>query len=221
MRLSKFLSLSVAMSRNQAKFFIRKGRVSVDGDVIADTSLVIFDGKPISIAAYHYVLLHKPASYICKTKDTQYPSVLELVKNRSEDRYYYFANVLGAELTGLVLISDDARWTTRMQRKLSKKPCVYQAKSKNIISDDQLRQVKEACLVFSENQIGRTINIQEQDEKTLLLSMNQTHISEIKDILSSVDVDIETLHLEQIGRLSLGDLTEGDYLELAENEIKV
>ncbi len=228
MRLSKFLSLSVAMSRNQAKFFIRKGRVSVDGDVItdpnseiADTSLVIFDGKPISIAAYHYVLLHKPASYICKTKDTQYASVLELVKNRSEDRYYYFANVLGAELTGLVLLSDDAHWTTRMQRKLSKKPCVYQAKSKNIISDDQLRQVKEACLVFSENQIGRTINIQEQDEKTLLLSMNQTHISEIKDILSSVDLDIETLHLEQIGRLSLGDLTEGDYLELAENEIKV
>ncbi len=51
--------------------------------------------------------------------------------------------------------------------------------------------------------------------------MNQTHISEIMDILSSMDLDIETLHLEQIGRLSLGDLTEGDYLELTENEIKV
>jgi len=34
-------------------------------------------------------------------------------------------------------------------------------------------------------------------------------------------LDIETLHLERIGRLSLGDLTEGDYLELTENEIKV
>ena len=94
-------------------------------------------------------------------------------------------------------------------------------KSKKIISDDQLRQIKEACLVFSENRIGPIINIQKQDEKILLLSMNQTHISEIMDIFSSVDLAIETLHLKQIGRLSLGDLTEGDYLELTENEIKV
>ena len=143
------------------------------------------------------------------------------MKNRSKDRYYYFANVLGAEQTGLVLLSDDARWTNRMQRKLSKKPCVYQAKSKKIISDDQLRLMTEACLAVSENQIGPTINIQKQDKKTLLLSMNQTHITEIINIFSSVDLAIETLHLQQIGRLSLGDLPEGDYLEFTENEVKV
>ena len=41
------------------------------------------------------------------------------------------------------------------------------------------------------------------------------------DIFSSVDQSIERLHLQQLGRLSLGDLIEGDYLELSENEIKV
>jgi 16S rRNA U516 pseudouridylate synthase RsuA-like enzyme len=51
--------------------------------------------------------------------------------------------------------------------------------------------------------------------------MNQTHITEIINIFSSVDLAIETLHLQQIGRLSLGDLPEGDYLELTENEVKV
>ena len=228
MRLSKFLSLSIAMSRNQAKFFIRKGRVSVDGDLVTepnfeltDTSHVIFDGKPISIVAHHYVLLNKPVSYICTTKTSQYTSVLELMGNRSKDRYYYFANILGAALTGLVLLSDDARWTTRMQRKLSKKRCVYKAKSKKAISDHQLWQIKEACLTLSENKTRPTIKIQKQDEKRLLLNMNQTHVPEIMDIFSSADLTIQTLHLEQIGRLSLGDLKEGDYLELTENEIEV
>ena len=94
-------------------------------------------------------------------------------------------------------------------------------KSKINISDDQLRQIKEACLAVSENQIGPIINIQKRDEKTLLLSMNQTHIPEIIDIFFSVDLAIETLHLQQIGRLRLGDLPEGDYLELTENEVKV
>ena len=225
MRLSKFLSLSVAMSRNQAKFFIRKGRVSVDGNVIADpnfelaeTSHTIFDGEPISIAAYQYVLLHKPASYVCKVKDKEYTSILELIENRSENRYY-FANVLGPDLTGLVLLSDDARWTNRMQRKLLKKSRNYQATLKKIISEDQLRRINEALLETSGNQIGLTIDVQKQDGKTLLLSMKQNHIQDILDIFSSMDLLIETLQLQKLGRLSLGGLKEGGYLELTENEI--
>ena len=224
MRLSKFLSLSVAMSRNQAKFFIRKGRISVDGNVIADpnfelaeTSHTIFDGKPISIVAYQYVLVYKPASYVCKAKDKEYTSVLELLENRSENRYY-FANFLGPELTGLVVLSDDARWTNRMQRKLLKKSCNYQATFKNIINEDQLRRINEALSETSENQIDLIIDVRKQDGKTLLLSMKQSHIQDVLDIFSSMGLTIETLHLQQLGRLSLGDLKEGDYLELAENE---
>lgn len=228
MRLSKFLSLSVAMSRNQAKFFIRKGRLSVDGNVItdpyfelADASHVVFDGNPISIAEYRYILLHKPASYACTTKDTEHTSVLELLKNRSEDRYYYFANVLGPELTGLVLLSDDARWTNRMKRRLLKKPRVYQARAKEVVSEDQLQQIKNALPAPSENQIGPVIDIQKQAEKTLLLRTANVEIQRIMDAFSSVDLAIETLHLQQIGSLSLGDLSEGDFLELTEDEIKV
>ena len=92
MRLSKFLTLSVAMSRNQAKFFIRKGRVSVDGKVVTDPnsdlandSHVIFDGKRISIVGYKYIVLHKPRSYVCAIGDTEFASALELIDDRWEE----------------------------------------------------------------------------------------------------------------------------------------
>ena len=228
MRLSKFLSLAVAMSRNQAKFFIQKGRVSCDRKLItdpnfeiADTSHVTFDGKPIDIKAHRYFLLNKPASYVCVVKHAEYHSVLNLIKNRSEDHYYYFANVLGPELTGLVLLSDDARWTNRMKRKLLKKPCVYNARSREEFSEDQFQQIKHAWLSTSEIQTGPIVDIQKQDERTVLFKTNQPRVEEIMDIFSSVDQSIERLHLQQLGRLSLGDLIEGDYLELSENEIKV
>ena len=228
MRLSKFLSLSVAMSRNQAKFFIGKGRVSVDSKLIidpnfeiADTSRVVFDGKPVCISAHHYFLLHKPASYVCALEHAEYPSVLNLVKNRSKDHYYYFANVLAPELTGLVLLSDDARWTNRMKRKLLKKPCVYHVRSREGFSEDQFQQIKSAWLSPTEIQTGSIVNIQKQDEKTVLLNTNQPQVENIKDMFSLVDLPIERLHLHQLGRLSLGDLIEGDYLELPENKIKV
>ena len=36
MRLVKYLTLAIPMSRNQAKFFIKRGRVTTDGKVQTD-----------------------------------------------------------------------------------------------------------------------------------------------------------------------------------------
>ena len=91
MRLTQFLTLSVAMSRNQAKYSIRKGRTCVDGEVIIDPNFevfdhnnVTFDSNPISIVKYQYFMLNKPASFTCATVDSEQKSVLDLIKKRSE-----------------------------------------------------------------------------------------------------------------------------------------
>ena len=86
MRLIKFLTLSVSMTRNQAKFFIRKGRASVDGKIVTDpdlelsqTSEVRYDGKPINICQFKYIMIHKPISYFV-FNDEKYPSLLNLLQ---------------------------------------------------------------------------------------------------------------------------------------------
>ena len=228
MRLSKFLTLSIPMSRNQAKFFIRKRRLSVDGKVVTDPnselredSHVVFDGKQISIAGYQYIVLHKPPSYACTSKDSEFASVLQLIKTRSENRSYYFANALGPEQTGLVLLSDDARWANRMRRKLSKKAFVYLASLKGVVSECQIPQIKEAMMAFADKNIGTIIDVQRHDETSLLLSLNQVLNQNLLNVFYSSDLIINSLHLQKMGVLSLGDLKEGDYLELTENEIKV
>lgn len=228
MRLSTYLSLSIAMSRNQARFFIRKGRVYVGSDVITDpdfelvdTDRVFFDGKPVSDSAYKYFLLNKPASYVCFVKHAEYASALDLLKKRPDDHYFYFANVLGPELTGLVLLSDDARWTSRMQRRLLSKPCVYHARSKERIGDDKCEQIKSAWLASTETQISAVTDIKQQDERTLILSTNKPQVGGMTEIFSAVDLSLETLTLQQLGRLNLGNLGEGDYLELNKNEIEI
>ena len=228
MRLSTYLSLSIAMSRNQARFFIRKGRVYVGSDVITDpdfelvdTDRVFFDGKPVSTSAYKYFLLHKPASYVCFVKHAEYASALNLLKNRSDDHYFYFANVLGPELTGLVLLSDDAHWTSRMQRRLLRKPCVYHARSKERIGDDKCEQIKSAWLACTETQTSVVTDIKRQDERTLILSTSQPQVGGMTEIFSTCDLSLETLTLQQLGRLNLGNLEEGNYLELNKSEIEI
>ena len=228
MRLSKFLTLSVAMTRNQAKFFIRKGRVSVDGKLVtnpdlelADTSHVVFDDKQISVATRCYLMIHKPASYACTTKETEHTSILRLLKDRPQKHYYYFANSLEPDATGLVLLSDDAQWTNRIQRRLLNKTWVYDIRLKSIISELQLTQIKKASLANLEKKVGSLIEFRKQSKKTLSVSIKKLHLQEILNVLATAELTVESLHLHQLGNLTIDNLDEGDYLEMAENEISI
>lgn len=228
MRLSKYLTLCAAMSRNQAKFFIRKGRLSVDGAVVtdpdyelSDASHVVFDGKPISIADYQYVVLHKPPSFSCTTRDTDVPSVLSLLGPESDDRYFYFVNTLGPDQTGLVLLSDDARWTNRLTRRLMMKPRVYRVRLSGPVSEAQLGALRKRWVAPEKDRTAPVVELQLQDETTLLLSIAKIDAPAVLQTFTAVDVAVEALHLQQIGKLSLGDLGEGDSLVLAENDLKV
>ena len=225
MRLVKYLTLAIPMSRNQAKFFIKRGRVTTDGKVQTDPDFeittscyVIFDGKPISIIKYRYIMLHKPPSYVCASNDKKQKSVLELIKNRSEDRIYHFANILSAPLTGVVLISDDIRWTSRMRLRLQKKPWTYQVRLKHVIQEKQVCQLKE---IFSETSSVPIIERDNCDPNTIHLKLNQSQGINIASNLGSLNLAIETLQLKQLGRLSIGEIKEGSYLELPEDEIKI
>ncbi|MEM7431650.1 MAG: S4 domain-containing protein [Pseudomonadota bacterium] len=227
MRLSKFLSLAVAMSRNQAKFFIGKGRLSVDGEVVtdpffevSDDSRVTFDGKPITASEFQYIVMHKPASYSCSAKDTE-RSVLDLLTNRAAERYYYFANVLAPEATGLVLFSDDARWTNRIKKRLLKKPRLYQISANNDLSEECVRQLNEAWLGTPESQDGDALELSRDDGGTLQLTTGNVGAQRIVAFFAAMDKPIATPHLQQLGRLNIGDLAEGDYLELTETEVKI
>ena len=84
------------MSRNQAKYCIRKGRTCVDGKVIidpnfeiSDSHTVTFDSNPISIVNYQYFMLNKPASFVCTTAELESNSVLNLIPNQSKEKKYY------------------------------------------------------------------------------------------------------------------------------------
>ncbi len=228
MRLVKFLTLCVAMSRNQGKFFIRKGRVSVDGKVttdpdfeLLDGSRVLYDGKHIAIKENQYIVLNKPPYYACLNEDKEYPSVLNLIKDQAIDRTYYFANTLGPLETGLVLLSNDIRWTSRLNLRLQKKSCIYHIISENDINEDHIKNLREIWLASSGNKMPKSFDIQKQNKNTLLIRTSQARSAEIMAALSSTNVTIKQLQLQQLGKMGIGELAEGDYVQAKENEVQI
>ena len=220
MRLIKYLTLAVAMSRNQAGYFIRKKRVSVDGKIISDpdfeildSNRITFDGKPISIIEHQYIILNKPKGYVCATKDGDYKTVLNLLDYRIKESECYFANILSPEVSGLVLISDDIRWASKMRQRLQKKICEYQIHLKHMVDNADLDDLLK----------GQDYSIASErvNEKTLKLKTVHAKSAALIGKLHSTNIAFNTIELEKIGRLSLGDIKSGHYIKLSENEFKI
>ena len=87
-RLDKVLSHLGYGSRKEVKEIIRKGYVTVNGEVISkdDTKIdeendevLVFDDK-IEYDKFIYLMLNKPSGYVSATFDNKLPTVLDLIE---------------------------------------------------------------------------------------------------------------------------------------------
>lgn len=115
-RLDKFLTEMKKGSRSQVKDMIKKGRVTVDGQVqkssdekiCPEESLVTLDGQPIAYAALEYYMLNKPQGVVSATEDNLHPTVIELIGDAKRKDLFPVGR-LDIDTEGLLLITNDGK----------------------------------------------------------------------------------------------------------------
>ena len=114
MRLDKFLSDSMEISRQDAKKLLSKGQVMVDGAVakkgdikIKDDTVVTVNGKKVEYTEFVYIMLNKPIGVVSATDDKNDVTVVDLVKKDYPKRNLFPAGRLDKTSTGFVLLTDD------------------------------------------------------------------------------------------------------------------
>ena len=82
---------------------------------VHENNTVTLAGQKLTLRPFRYILLHKPTATICSNVDGDYPSVFNYldIENASE---LHIAGRLDVDTTGLVLITDDGRWTYNITR---------------------------------------------------------------------------------------------------------
>lgn len=78
MRLDKFLTQAAELTRSEAKQKIKKGSVTVNGEVVKKAEMkvssedaICLDGEVVTYEKYRYIMLHKPAGVVSATEDAQ------------------------------------------------------------------------------------------------------------------------------------------------------
>lgn len=85
-RLDKLLASSGLVTRSEARAAVARGRVTVDGvparspeQKVTREAALCLDGAPVDTAPFLYIMLNKPAGYVCSTDDGDGPTVLDLL----------------------------------------------------------------------------------------------------------------------------------------------
>ena len=241
MRLDKFICKSTELTRNEAKKLLKGGEVRVNGDVSKNAAMqvhenndITIDGQTLTARTSRYYILHKMVDSICSNVDEVYPSVLNFI---DVDKAFdlHIAGRLDADTTGLVLITDDGRWSHNVIS--PKKECkkTYRVWLRNPISIEKsvklIEQFKEGIQLQGESSLtrpailelvtGNGIYTKEavQETNEVLLTITEGKYHQVKRMFAAVGNRVVGLHREQIGAIELGDLAPGEWRSLTQTEI--
>ncbi|MDO6487771.1 pseudouridine synthase [Colwellia sp. 4_MG-2023] len=249
MRLDKFICKSTELTRNEAKKLLKSGEVRVNGEVAKNSAMqvhenntITIDGQVLTARTSRYFMLHKMVDSICSNVDEIYPSVLNFI---DVDKAFdlHIAGRLDADTTGLVLITDDGRWSHNVIS--PKKDCqkTYRVWLRNAIvehqADELIEQFKQGIqlqgepaltrpaileLVYNDEEHNSTesndeIDTREKATSEVLLTITEGKYHQVKRMFAAVGNRVVGLHREKIGGIELGELAPGEWRSLTEDEI--
>lgn len=215
-RLNKHLALALGISRREADDLIAAGKVAIDGDTavlgsrIAANTLISVDGKPISGApAYRYVMLNKPAGYVCSRKaQGDIPTIYSLLPG--DMSVLKPVGRLDKDSSGLLLLTNDGDFAHRLTH-----PSFHKVKSYEVTLDTPLQPLHQQMIADfgvelpdGNSQLGLE---RIGDERTdWRITMHEGRNRQIRRTFSALGYEVVGLHRTSFGPFSLQDLPSGE-----------
>ncbi len=227
MKLDRLIAGYEAMGRQAAHLAIAARRVRVDGVCVTDghhpvdrfTKVELDDAVVQASERALYLMLHKPVGILSATKDDQHPTVLDLIDD-PDKHTLHIAGRLDRSTSGLVLLTNDGRWSKRLMTAEEKVPKVYLVETLDPIAPD-------AVEAFARGFYFHTEDITTLPAELVLLGGNQARLTlhegryhQVKRMFHRVGNRVINLHRESIGSLALpADLPSGAWRALTPQEV--
>ena len=227
MRLDKFLSQNSDSSRSLIQQAIKAGRVSVN-DVVAKKGdqklvgdeIVTLDGNIVEPFKTRYLMLHKPLGYVCANSDSDYPTVVDLIRMPRWQELQIVGR-LDIDTTGLVLLTDDGQWNHRITSPRHECDKIYRVITANPISDETAALFAAGVQLHGEKAPTRPAQLEFLSSHEARLKIHEGKYHQIKRMFAAAGNLVVALHRESIGSIQLDPaLAPGEYRALTDDEIK-
>ena len=231
MRLDKFLSDMGVGSRSELKRSIRKGLVTVDGQVQKDpgadvdtTSEIFFDGNPVLYQSFEYYMMNKPADVISASEDRRQKTVLDLMDSRKR-KDLFPAGRLDRDTEGLLLITNDGQLAHRLLSPKHHVDKCYFVRVSGALGEADVQRFADG-IPYDEalTAMPAKLRILESgtDFSTAETTIQEGKFHQIKKMFAALGNGREVVYLKRLsmGPLTLDpDLAPGEYRALTEEEL--
>lgn len=233
MRIDRYLSNSLGISRKQIKKAIASKKVVVDNETVKASNLkvspqqlIMFENKRVIYKENQYYLLNKPEGYICSTKDEQYPSALNILSSKmainASKSPLHFAGRLDVDTTGLVLISSDGQWTHRVTSPRFEKSKRYRVTLAEAIGNAEIERLCEGILLKGETKPTLPATVERVSDKQIYLTIKEGRYHQVKRMIGAINNRVVQLHREAIGGLVMeASMQPGDFRPLEAHEVSL
>ena len=226
MRLDRFLQKRLSRSARSVRYLFAERKILLNG-VATDNGLqqitkfcrVEADGKLLHDCEPLYVMMHKPRGCVSATRDSKNATVLSLVDLPKKEQLH-LAGRLDFNTTGLLLLTNDGKWSSRIMDPQHKLPKTYLVQCSNEITSDYVQKFAEGIYFGFENLVTRPAQLKLLGATTAELTIQEGRYHQIKRMFGFFDNEVISLHRLSVGSIVLDkNLVAGAYRHLAAAEI--
>jgi 23S rRNA pseudouridine2605 synthase len=231
MRLNKFLAKAGIASRRRADLLIEERHVSINGTIITNlgtqvdeaNDVVLVDGKPAIISPdFVYLMLHKPNSYLVTRMDEfGRKTVMSLI-----GKYHDVAKPVGRldlNSSGLLIFTNDGELAFRLTHPRFKIDKTYHVKCEGYLTEDEAQRLEKGVAIEGGITAPAKITIisQGKDFSRFEITIHEGKKRQVRLMCLAVKHEVIALKRLTFGNLQLGDLKEGKYRILTDDEVRI
>lgn len=225
-RLQVFLAHCGVASRRASEKIITDGRVTVNGAVITELGTkvlpsdeVCVDGKTITLEEQkRYVLLNKPAGYVCSLSDEKgRPVAADLLKKAFSERLYNVGR-LDMFSSGLIIFTNDGDFAARLSHPSSELEKEYIVDTSLPIPPQLAVDFKKGIRI--DGVFYRCVEAQVLNARRMAVTLTEGKNREIRRVFESQEIGIKSLNRIRIGNILAENLKPGEFRELSAKEVE-
>lgn len=223
MRLDKYLSNSGVGTRTEVKRLIRNGQVRVNSEIVKDPAFDVSEndvveclGRRVEPFRHVYIVLHKPAGYVCDRVDDA--NIFDLLNEPWVHRLHV-AGRLDRDVEGVVILTSDG-WFTHLlidpKSRLEREYLIYTDGKLT----DEMKHLVAAGIKLGEEKFAPA-KIEEVADGLVRIVLTEGKYHEVKKILRAIGLNYKKIVRTRFENITLKDLAPGQYRNLTQEEIKL
>ena len=228
-RLQKIISAAGVTSRRAAEALITEGRVRVNGQVVTELGTkadaakdhIKVDGKLINPhQPPTYIMLNKPAGFVTTMSDPEgRPMVHDLLKG-VKVRVYPVGR-LDYNTEGLLLLTNDGDFAHLITHPKHEFPKTYLAKVKGVLTDGQIGMLEKGMfLQDGKTAPARVRKVRKEEANSWVeITIHEGRKRQVRRMFDHIGSSVIRLKRIKTGTLVLGDLPEGSFRHLTNEEV--